>query len=153
MNIYSLKRKQLINTSLDNAWKFFSSPENLKKITPDYMGFDIISEIDSEKVYPGMIIIYTVSPVLGIPLKWVTEITHIDPPFYFVDEQRFGPYGFWHHKHYFREIDAGVEMSDLVHYSIPYSFIGKIAHSLIVKRKLEEIFDFRYQKIEEMFKK
>ncbi len=102
-------------------------------------------------MYAGMIIEYTVRPVLGIPLHWVTEITHVQEPEYFVDEQRFGPYALWHHKHFIRPVEGGVEMEDVVHYKLPLGWLGKLAHMLFVKRQLRQIFDFREKKLTELF--
>ncbi|MFN4233572.1 MAG: SRPBCC family protein [Bacteroidia bacterium] len=152
MKIYTLKTKQIIPVSLDEAWDFFSSPKNLKTITPPYMGFDITSETE-EKMYAGQIITYTVRPLFNIPMTWVTEITHVKDKEFFVDEQRFGPYALWHHKHFFKEIEKGVEMTDRVDYALPLGILGQIAHPIIVKNKLKEIFDFRYKKVEELFGK
>ncbi len=150
--MHTLKTVQKLPISLNEAWDFFSSPKNLKIITPPYMGFDITSGGEN-KMYAGQIITYIVKPVLGIPMEWVTEITHVQEPFYFVDEQRFGPYSLWHHKHFFKEIPGGVEMSDLVHYKIPLGLIGKIMNQIYIKNKLKEIFDYRYQTLENMFGK
>lgn len=152
MKIYTLKAKQTIPISLDQAWDFFSSPKNLKIITPPYMGFDITCET-SEKMYAGQIITYTVRPLFNIPITWVTEITHVKDKEFFVDEQRFGPYAFWHHKHFFKAVENGVEMIDKVDYALPLGILGQIVHPIIVKNKLKEIFDFRYQKIEALFGK
>lgn len=152
MKIYTLKTKQIIPVSLDEAWDFFSSPKNLKTITPPYMGFDITSNTD-EKMYAGQIITYTVRPLLNIPMTWVTEITHVKDKEFFVDEQRFGPYALWHHKHFFKAVENGVEMTDQVDYALPLGILGQIAHPIIVKNKLKEIFDFRYKKVEELFGK
>lgn len=152
MKIYTLKTKQIIPISLDEAWEFFSSPKNLKTITPPYMGFDITCKTD-EKMYAGQIITYTVRPLFNIPITWVTEISHVKDKEFFVDEQRFGPYAFWHHKHFFKAVDNGVEMTDQVDYGLPLGILGQIAHPIIVKNKLKEIFDFRYKKIEELFGK
>jgi len=143
MKIYKLQKTQFLPISLDKAWDFFSSPANLKKITPDYMGFEITSEVNDKKMYPGQIITYIVTPVLNIPLSWATEITHVVDKKYFVDEQRFGPYSLWHHQHWFEAKDGGVEMTDIVHYALPLGFLGRIANSLFVKSKLQEIFDYR----------
>lgn len=148
--MYTLERKQFLPLSMEEAWEFFSSPDNLKAITPDYMGFDITSDPE-DKMYQGMIISYIVSPVLNIPLTWVTEITHVIEPYYFVDEQRFGPYSFWHHKHYFKEVEGGVEMRDVLHYELPYGILGKMAHRVFVRKRLEEIFDYRFEKLEALF--
>jgi ligand-binding SRPBCC domain-containing protein len=149
--VYSLKTIQHIPVSLEEAWDFFSSPANLKEITPSNLGFQIISQHHGDKMYAGQIIEYKVSPVMGIPLYWMTEITHVIPGKYFVDEQRFGPYSMWHHQHHFREVRGGVEMTDIVHYKLPLSFLGDIAHVLFVKRQLQQIFDFRYRKVEKLF--
>ncbi len=143
MKIYTLKKDQFLPISLDQAWDFFSSPVNLKKITPEYMGFKITSEFGDGKMYPGQIISYVVTPVLGIPMSWTTEITHVLDKKYFVDEQRFGPYSFWHHQHWFREVEGGVEMTDIVNYGLPLGFLGRMANALFVKSKLQEIFDYR----------
>jgi ligand-binding SRPBCC domain-containing protein len=152
MKIYTLKTKQIIPVSLDEAWDFFSSPKNLKTITPPYMGFDITNDV-AEKMYAGQIITYTVRPLFNIPMTWVTEITHVKDKEFFVDEQRFGPYALWHHKHFFKAIDKGVEMTDQVDYALPLGILGQLAHPIIVKNKLKEIFDFRYKKVEELFGK
>ena len=149
--VYSLKTIQHIHISLDTAWDFFSNPGNLKDITPTDMGFNIISQHHGEKMYAGQIIEYKVSPVLGIPIYWMTEITHVEDKKYFVDEQRFGPYRLWHHQHHFKEVNGGVEMTDIVHYKMPFWFLGDIANSLFVSRQLKAIFDYRYTKVEEMF--
>lgn len=115
------------------------------------MGFEITSEFNNEKMYSGQIICYIVRPIAGLPLKWVTEITHVEKPHFFVDEQRFGPYTFWHHKHFFEEINGGVEMRDLVHYALPLGFLGKIANTLMVRKQLESIFEYRSQKLQNLF--
>ena len=119
-------------------------------ITPAFLGFKILSHSQGKAMYPGQIIEYTVKPVLGIPLYWMTEITHVDPLKYFVDEQRFGPYSLWHHQHHFKEVEGGVEMTDIVHYKLPFWFLGDLANSLFVQRRLKEMFDYRYNKVEEM---
>ena len=124
---------------------------NLKDITPDYMGFEITTGHTSEVMYPGMIISYKVSPVLGIKMPWVTEITHVEDQKYFVDEQRFGPYALWHHKHFIKEIPGGVEMIDIIDYKLPFGLLGRIAHPILVKGKLNEIFEYRYHKLIELF--
>ncbi len=149
--VYSIKTVQQLNVSLEEAWDFFSSPKNLQAITPAHMGFKIISSHHGEKMYPGQIIEYIVKPVLGIPLYWMTEITHVQDKKYFVDEQRFGPYIMWHHQHHFKETATGVEMTDIVHYKLPFWFLGDIAQVLFVKKQLKGIFDFRFRKVEELF--
>ena len=151
MKIYTLKKTINIDTDLKTAWDFFSSPKNLGAITPDFMKFKITSQ-NEEKMYQGQIITYFVRPVLNIPIQWVTEITHVEDLKYFVDEQRFGPYKFWHHKHFFNKTDSGIEITDIVHYALPFGFLGRIANSLTVQKKLEHIFNYREQKIKEIFK-
>ena len=135
---------------MNKAWDFLSSPINLKTITPEYMGFNILSGAD-RKMYPGQIIQYIVTPLFGIKTKWVTEITHVQENKYFVDEQRFGPYALWHHKHFIRPIKGGVEMEDIIDYKIPFGLIGQLVHPIIVKPKLKEIFDYRHDKLIEIF--
>ncbi len=150
--VYSIKTIQKIPISLDDAWNFFSNPKNLKEITPSNLGFNIISKHHGEKMYPGQIIEYKVSPVLKIPVYWMTEITHVEEKKYFVDEQRFGPYSIWHHQHHFKAIGDGVEMTDIVHYKLPFGFLGDIANSLFVKKQLKGIFDHRFSIVEKLFK-
>lgn len=150
MKLYSLHTVQKLPISIEEAWKFFSDPKNLKVITPEYMGFDIISGGD-RPMFAGQIIQYIVKPVAGLKTKWVTEITHVNEPFHFVDEQRFGPYSLWHHKHFFREIEGGVEMEDIVDYKLPFGIIGRLVHKPVVRQKLEEIFAFRKKKLLEIF--
>ena len=141
-SIYQLSATLKIPVGIDVAWEFLSNPANLKVITPDYMGFKIISESD-QSMYAGQIIAYKVSPLLGIDLNWVTEITHVESLKYFVDEQRMGPYAMWHHKHFLKEINGGTEMIDIIHYKLPLSIIANRFHSILVKPKLKEIFDYR----------
>jgi ligand-binding SRPBCC domain-containing protein len=150
MKIYTLHTKHNLPISLDQAWEFLSNPKNLKIITPDYMGFKTLSG-DEKEMFAGQIIQYIVTPVMGIPMKWVTEITHVVDKKYFVDEQRFGPYALWHHKHFLKEIPGGVEMEDIVDYKVPMGILGQIAHPFLVKPKLEEIFNYRSQKLIELF--
>ncbi|TJY35845.1 SRPBCC family protein [Pontimicrobium aquaticum] len=150
MKLYQLHKKQNLPISIDEAWEFLSSPANLKTITPDYMSFDILSGAE-RPMYPGQIIQYIVTPVLGIKTKWVTEITHVMDKQYFVDEQRFGPYALWHHKHFIKEIEGGVEMEDIIDYKVPFGFLGQLVQPILVKPKLEEIFAYRTKKLEELF--
>jgi ligand-binding SRPBCC domain-containing protein len=149
--MYQFKRTQLVKTDLQTCWDFFSSPKNLKKITPEYMGFDVLLDIP-EKMYPGLMIEYTVKPVFSIPMKWITEITHVEPLKFFVDEQRKGPYKIWHHEHHFESVENGVMMTDIVSYELPMGFLGRMVHPLIVEKKLKEIFDYRFKVVEEYFK-
>lgn len=150
MKVYKIETVQHINASLEECWTFFSSPKNLQKITPETMGFQI-TDFDDKTMYAGQIIQYKVSPLLGLKLSWTTEITQVKDKSYFIDEQRFGPYSFWHHKHFFEATPNGVKMTDVVHYAIPLGFLGRIMNALIVKNKLNEIFDYRYQKVNQIF--
>lgn len=151
MATYSLKTVQRIPVSLDEAWAFFSNPANLQRITPPEMGFSIISDHHGNSMYPGQIIEYTVRPLLGIPMYWMTEITHVKDRTYFIDEQRFGPYSLWHHQHHFKEIPGGVEMIDIVHYRIPLGILGQIANWLFVRQQLNTIFEYRTKAVDSLF--
>ena len=148
--MYNLETRQLIRTSMDEAWEFFSNPNNLSVITPEWLNFKVTSKLPN-KMYAGMIISYKVHPVLGIPNNWVTEITHVEEPFYFVDEQRFGPYKLWHHQHHFKETENGVEMTDIINYALPFDPFSRPINSLLVERKVKEIFKFREKKLGKLF--
>ena len=154
MKTYFLKLTQRIPISLEEAWDFFSSPQNLAHITPKEMKFVVTSDFNGDaKMFPGMIITYHVSPLFGIKLNWMTEITHVKDHEYFVDEQRFGPYALWHHQHHFKEIPGGVEMTDMLNYAIPYGIIGRLSNTLLVGKQVKKIFDYRVKAIEERFGK
>lgn len=148
--LHFLKSIQKIPADMETTWGFFSNPRNLLKLTPLSLNLDPVNEIHGEKAYAGQVMIYQVKPLLGIPVEWMTEIKNVIPHQMFIDEQRKGPYKLWHHQHHFKAIEGGVEMTDLVHYRVPFGFIGDLAHPL-VKRKLTEIFTFRFQKINEIF--
>lgn len=151
--VHSIKTVQQIPISIEEAWDFFSRPDNLKHITPADMGFDITSKHHGEKMYPGQIIEYRLKLMGFIKLYWMTEITHVEDMVFFVDEQRFGPYALWHHQHHFRRINGGVEMTDIVHYKVPWGILGRLAQVLYVKKQLEHIFRYRLQQIEARFGK
>lgn len=151
--LYTFQTKQFIPATIDEVWDFISSPKNLKRITPPYMGFDIVSESPVDTMYTGIIVAYKVSPMFGLKMNWVTEITHIEDKHYFIDEQRFGPYTFWHHKHFIKAVAGGVEMTDILHYKVPFGWIGDIVNFLFIRSKLQEIFNFRFKKVEEIFGK
>jgi|DewCreStandDraft_4_1066084.scaffolds.fasta_scaffold00209_69 ligand-binding SRPBCC domain-containing protein len=153
MPIYTLKTRQEIPADIEEVWRFISSPENLKVITPENMGFEIISSSLPKEIYPGMIIKYNVRPLLGIKMTWVTEITQVIEKKYFVDIQHLGPYKFWHHQHHLEKIDGGVLMEDIVNYIPPFRILGAFANVIVISRKLKEIFEYRKQKIEEIFGK
>lgn len=150
MKIYTLHKTQKLPISVDEAWEFLSHPKNLKIITPAKMSFDIISGAD-RPIYAGQILQYKVTPIMGIRTKWVSEIKSIVPKKYFVDEQLYGPYSLWHHKHFIREIEGGVEMEDIIDYKIPLGILGQMIHPLLVKPRLEEIFNYRQKKLVELF--
>lgn len=150
MKIYTRRTCQKLPITLEKAWDFLSDPKNLKSITPDYMGFNILSGAD-RPMFEGQLIQYIVTPIAGIKTKWVTEITHVSDKKYFVDEQRYGPYALWHHKHFIHPIDRGVEMEDIVDYKLPLGFLGRMVHPFLVKPKLDEIFEYRRKKLIELF--
>ena len=153
MYLQHFTRVQKLPITLEEAWDFFSNPGNLKEITPSNMGPIITSPERADAMYAGQIITYKVSPVMGIPLDWCTEITHVEKPNLFVDEQRFGPYAFWHHRHIFKAIDKGVEMTDIVYYKMPLGILGLMVNAIMVKKQLQEIFDYRYTFLENRFGK
>lgn len=153
MAFYQFKQEQKIPASIDAVWSFISSPDNLKEITPDYLDFKVTSKSGGDKMYAGMIITYIVKPLLGLPLKWMTEITHVKDNEYFVDEQRVGPYKMWHHQHKIEAIEEGVLMTDIVTYIPPFGFIGAVANRLFIKRQLKGIFDYRTVAVEKRFGK
>ncbi len=132
------------------AWDYFSNPANLAAITPPWLGFEVMSPLPPE-MYQGMIVSYRVRPFAGIPFRWVTEITHLRRPEFFVDEQRFGPYRFWHHQHHFQSCPGGVAMIDLVHYLLPCGPLGALLHGLLVRSRLEEIFSYRQVVLRRLF--
>ena len=144
-------KKQLIKTDIESLWDFMSSPKNLDRITPKEMKFNIKSKNKDQKMYEGMIITYTVTPLLNIPLNWVTEITHIKKNKYFVDEQRLGPYKMWHHEHIFEEKENGILMTDIITYAPPMGVLGDIANKLFINKKVHNIFNYRKKIIDQIF--
>jgi ligand-binding SRPBCC domain-containing protein len=150
--IHFLKQVQRLPIALDEAWHFFSHPKNLAVLTPEHLNLKFTNEIYGEEIYPGQIITYNVKPLLGIPLFWMTEISHVEKGKLFVDEQRKGPYALWHHQHHFKPVSGGVEMTDIIHYKLPFGFLGRLGVPL-VKKQLHQIFEFRKQKVEELFGK
>ncbi len=146
MAVHTLQRVQKIPATLQELWTFFSDAANLQRITPESMSFHILSP-GGQKIFAGQLIEYTLRPLLGIKVYWMSEITHVREPYFFVDEQRKGPYAFWRHQHLFREIEGGVEMTDIVHYQNSFWLVGRLANWLLVEGKLTKIFDYRRQKI------
>lgn len=151
MSIYTLQQTQRIPAPIKTVWEFISSPYNLKLITPEYMGFEVLTKDLPKEMYPGMIIAYTVKPLMNIPMTWVTEITQVRDFEFFVDEQRIGPYILWHHQHHIREVEGGVLMTDIVNYKPPLGVLGDLSNSIIIRKKLDEIFLFRKKKVEQLF--
>lgn len=150
---HRLHREQQLNCDIKTAWDFFSSPKNLSTITPKDMGFTVLSDLNSEQITKGMVIDYIVSPLLEVPLKWRTRITHVEPNKSFTDFQEKGPYKYWNHFHEFIPNKDGVLMKDTVDYELPFGFLGKMVHRLFVKKKIADIFDFRYRVLEKLFNK
>lgn len=150
MKLYQLHSTQVLPISKQEAWNFLSSPKNLKVITPDHMGFHILSGAD-KPMFSGQIIQYIVKPFPFFNTKWVTEITHVAQGDYFVDEQRFGPYALWHHKHFLKEVEGGVLMEGIIDYKLPFGILGQLAYPIVVKKQLREIFKYREQKLIELF--
>ena len=148
--MYQLKSTQFIPASIETCWDYFSSPNNLKEITPKNMGFIIKTDLPG-KMYEGMMIEYKVTPLLGIPMTWITEIKAVKEGEFFIDEQRKGPYAIWHHEHHFKEVEGGVEMTDIVSYEVPFGILGKLVHPIIVKPKLDQIFNYRTKRVDEIF--
>ena len=148
--MYQLKRIQTLPITLEKAWAFFSRPQNLEKITPNYLSFEIITPHENT-IYEGQIIAYQIKPLLGISVEWVTEITHVKELNYFIDEQKIGPYRLWHHEHRFKTVLGGVEVSDTITYKMRYGLVGELIHKIKVKNDLEKIFDYRSAKLIEIF--
>jgi ligand-binding SRPBCC domain-containing protein len=152
MKTYTLKRTQFLPISIEEAWDFFSSPRNLAAITPQYMKFRITHFSGGERMYAGQIIKYRIFILPFLPASWVTEIIRVHEPFFFVDEQRFGPYAWWHHQHSFRVVQGGVEMADEVNYALPLGWLGRFAHWAFVHRQLNGIFDYRFKILSDFFR-
>ncbi len=150
MKTFLLERRQVLPADLESAWGFFSNPANLRLITPPWLDFRITSRVPA-RMHPGLIITYRIRPLAGVAVPWVSEITHVAAPHYFVDEQRQGPYRFWHHQHFLQAVAGGVEKTDQVHYSLPYGLLGIGLHAILIRRKLDEIFRFRYHALQRLF--
>ena len=153
MKIYRLARKQFLPIPLSEAWDFFSSPKNLGKITPARMNFQILSQSGGERMHEGQIIRYKVTVLPLLRLTWITEITGVREGESFTDEQRKGPYRLWRHTHTFHEQAGGVEMIDVVEYSLPLGPLGRLAHWLFVEREVNRIFDYRFSVLQTYFQK
>lgn len=149
MKVHLLERTQNLGCDKKTAWAFFSDPKNLQKITPQWLDFRILSGADTA-MHPGQIIRYRISAIAGIPHMWITEITHVVAEDLFVDEQRFGPYRFWHHQHHFETIKGGIRMTDRLHYALPVPPAGELLHP-VIRKKLTAIFDFREKTLAGLF--
>ncbi len=153
MRVFKFERSQVLAISLEKAWEYFSNPLNLTEITPPNLALHIKGNLNGRTVN-GMIIEYTVEPLLGIKIDWVSEIKHVHEPYSFVDEQRSGPYKFWYHQHFFKAIGKDqVEVVDVVHYSLPLGLLAPLLNKYIVQDKLAGIFDFRKHVLEQKFPK
>lgn len=142
MKVYTLKRRQHLPHTLEEVFPFFQRPENLSRLTPDNLHFQILTP-SPVAMHTGAIIDYVIT-ISGTEVHWTTMITEYEPPYRFVDVQLRGPYAFWHHTHLFEAADeGGVWMTDEVRYALPFDWIGELVHLLWVKKQLERIFDFR----------
>lgn len=153
MKLYTLRNKQKLNIDKRTAWEYFSNPRNLEDITPKNLSFKITRKPLEDKMYPGMIVTYKISPFPFVSFNWVTEITQVRETEFFIDEQRFGPYRFWHHKHILHEVDSGkaIEMEDIVDYGLPFGWIGRIAGFFFIHKRIREIFTYREKYLNEKF--
>ncbi len=149
--MYSFKTTQQLACSVAEAWTFFSSANNLSDITPPDMNFTVLTPFEDDKIYKGMKIDYTVSPLFHIPLKWQTEIIQVDFEKSFTDFQNKGPYKLWSHHHIFEANADGVLMTDHIDYELPFGFLGTFAHRILVKKKIENIFEYRKRKLNQLF--
>lgn len=149
--MYKLNFSQKLPIELEEAWDFFSSPENLEKITPESLSFKGTHPKGNKKIYTGQILIYSLKPLWNIEIEWVTEIVAVQKPDYFIDQQKFGPYAFWHHEHWFTPIIEGVLIEDIIYYKMPLGPIGRALHHLKIKNDLENIFEYRKKTLEKKF--
>lgn len=148
--IHRLQRGQSVPAGLEEVWAYFSVPENLNELTPPDMHFRIISNTAAQMA-AGQLIEYRVRFMPVVRSRWLTEIAHVRELAYFVDEQRIGPYRFWHHQHHFEPIPGGTRNRDEVTYELPFGGLGDLVHAVWVRRRLNHIFDYRQQKIAELF--
>ncbi len=151
MKTYKRAFSQVVRADLDQVWSFFSRPENLNELTPPDMDFEIMTDLDGVEMYPGMMIAYKVSPFKGIKMDWLTEITQVRDKEFFIDEQRNGPYRMWHHQHHFKQTAEGVKMTDILHYTLPLGILGRLANSILVAKRIDDIFTYRNKAVERLF--
>ena len=150
MSVYQIENCLYLPISKQEAWEFISDPNNLLKITPEKVHFRILNPRE-EGFYPGQVFAYQLRPLPGYSTQWVSEISHIQEGEYFIDIQLQGPYKLWHHQHHIREVDEGVELRDLVHYSMPFGMLGRLAQALFVKTQLRNTFRYREEKLKSFF--
>jgi ligand-binding SRPBCC domain-containing protein len=150
---YFIFREQILPISIDEAWSFFSSPHNLAKITPEKLNFKIKSDGADKPIYDGMKIAYTVSPLLKIPVRWLTEIKNVKAPHQFSDTQLKGPYKKWEHLHTFEQVSGGVKMTDKIEYQVGFGIFSSAINKLIIERELKNIFDYRAIVLKKLFDK
>jgi ligand-binding SRPBCC domain-containing protein len=150
MKVYEIQTSERYPISLQAGWAFYSDPGNLTKLTPPELAMEITGGTP-EPMFAGQIITYRLKAIGGLRMNWVTEITQVNPHSYFVDEQRFGPYRFWHHEHRFEEIDGGLAVTDHVHYAMPFGPLGRVVHAVLVQKQLQRIFAFRRKILETTF--
>jgi ligand-binding SRPBCC domain-containing protein len=153
MSVHQLKIVQEIPIPVKHAWDFFSRPGNLQLITPPGFQFKILTKLDERPIYIGQVIDYTLRPLFTIPVRWTTLITEVEEEIFFVDEQTRGPYKYWRHKHIFKPITGGTEMTDELEYEIPGGLAGDLINSILVKNELRKLFDYRYSKISTLMKR
>lgn len=151
MKIHHLMRRQRLPISQDVAWAFFSNPASLMQITPPWLRMTDESYERPKLVYAGLIQVYRARVLGFVPVRWVAEITHVDAPNSFIDEQKAGPFAFWKHEHRLTPIETGMEVMDIVHYGLPVGGFGRAAHSLFVRRQLDAMFDYRARMLREFF--
>lgn len=151
METYFFNAEQFLPITINKAWEFFSDAENLAVITPPALGFKVLSPVKDQEIYEGMLIDYKVSPLFNVPLHWRTQISKVDKPYSFTDRQLKGPYKLWEHTHHFFEKENGILMKDRVKYQLPYGIIGEVAHSVLVRDKIEDIFAYRKQVLNQIF--
>lgn len=152
MKTYSLKTETLIPKKLNEVWTFFSDPHNLKLLTPPYMDFQILKCPETKEIYDGMLIEYIVSPLLHIPVKWITKIQSVSIPYQFQDTQIKGPFALWQHTHSFEARGSETLMNDEVKYRPPFGILGQLAHAMFIKNQLQGIFNYREKVISDLFK-
>ena len=150
MKIYQLYRQQTLTMTIQDAWSFFSSPYHLNDITPDFFHVTITSKVP-EKIYAGLMISYQMKAVFGIPMSWLSEVSHCDEPKRFVYEQRIGPFKFWSHEVCLTEQQNGILLEDIMFYAMPLGWLGQLINKTLIADKLERIFDTRHAYLQNKF--